>query len=61
MVGVLWGVIGGLLGWAWIKMTKLIRGKVMMPLGLGPKHIVKGLIGGLIKGFQNTRSKVSRI
>ena len=50
VVGVLWGVIGGLLGWAWIKITKLIRGKVMMPLGLGPKHIVKGFIGGLIIG-----------
>jgi len=51
ILGVVWGMLGGILGWAWIKGTKLIRGHIMVPLKLGPKHIVKGLIGGFIIGM----------
>lgn len=46
----MYGLVGGLLGWAWMRGTNLMREKVMVPLRLGPKHIVKGLIGGTIIG-----------
>jgi len=51
IMGLPYGVMGGLLGWAWMRGTNLIRAKVMVPLKLGPKHITKGLLGGAIIGL----------
>merc|ERR1719502_1055268 len=48
--GLLWGLIGGLLGWAWMRGTNLIREKILVPLKLGPRHILKGFLGGAIIG-----------
>lgn len=48
ILGIFYGIIGGLLGWAWMRMTNTIREKVMVPLKLGPRHILKGLIGGVL-------------
>jgi len=50
IMGVVWGLLGGALGWAWMRGTNLIRMHVLVPLKLGPKHIVKGLIGGALIG-----------
>ena len=50
ILGLAYGVIGGVLGWFWMRMTNTIREKVLVPLKLGPRHIVKGLIGGAIIG-----------
>jgi H+/Cl- antiporter ClcA len=43
-------LIGGLLGWAWMRGTNLLREKVLVPFKLGPRHILKGFLGGLIIG-----------
>lgn len=51
VLGLVYGMLGGLLGWAWMRGTNLLREKVMVPLKLGPKHITKGLLGGLIIGL----------
>ena len=50
ILGVPYGLLGGLLGWAWMKGTNLMREKVLVPLKLGPRHITKGLIGGALIG-----------
>ena len=44
------GAVGGLLGWAWMRGTNLIRAHVLVPFKLGPRHILKGLLGGAIIG-----------
>merc|ERR1719454_1280768 len=50
VLGLLYGALGGLLGWAWMRGTNLIRAKVLVPCKLGPRHILKGLLGGMIIG-----------
>merc|ERR1719502_840814 len=50
ILGLVYGVLGGGLGWAWMRGTNLIRANVLVPFKLGPRHIVKGLLGGLIIG-----------
>jgi len=50
VLGLVYGLLGGILGWAWMRGTNLLREKVMVPLKLGPKHITKGLLGGIIIG-----------
>ena len=50
VLGVVYGVLGGLLGWAWMRGTNLIRAHVLVPYKLGPRHVVKGLLGGLLIG-----------
>lgn len=51
ILGLLYGAIGGFLGWAWMRGTNLIREKVLVPYKLGPRHVVKGLLGGAIIGL----------
>ena len=48
--GLLYGGLGGSLGWAWMRGTNLLRERVLVPYKLGPRHIVKGLLGGTIIG-----------
>ena len=50
VLGVFYGVIGGLLGWAWMRGTNMFRQHVMVPLKMAPRHVLKGAIGGLIIG-----------
>ena len=50
ILGLAYGALGGILGWGWMRFTNTVREKVLVPLKLGPKHIVKGLIGGTIIG-----------
>ena len=51
ILGLLYGALGGLLGWAWMRGTNLIRAHILVPYKLGPKHILKGLIGGALIGL----------
>jgi len=50
VLGLAYGYLGGLLGWAWMRGTNLTRENVLVPLKLGPRHVLKGLIGGTIIG-----------
>lgn len=50
ILGLAYGVIGGFLGWAWMRGTNWTRENVLVRFKLGPRHIVKGLIGGTIIG-----------
>jgi len=49
--GLLWGFVGGGLGWGWMRFTNVVREKVLVPLKLGPRHVLKGAIGGTIIGI----------
>ena len=44
--GIVWGLLGGVLGWCWMRGTNLLRDKVVVPSGLGKRHILKGFLGG---------------
>ena len=50
ILGLFWGALGGLLGWAWMRGTNTIRDKILVPNKIGPRHILKGLVGGLLIG-----------
>ena len=51
ILGLFYGAVGGYLGWAWMRGTNLIRAHILVPYKLGPKHILKGLIGGALIGL----------
>jgi len=50
ILGLVWGVLGGLLGRGWMAGVNLTREKVLVPCKMGKRHVLKGLIGGLLIG-----------
>ena len=49
ILGVVWGALGGGLGWAWMRFTNWVRERVVR-WRLGNWHVAKGVVGGLIIG-----------
>jgi len=50
VLGIFYGTLGGLLGWAWMRGTNLLRERLLVPFKLGPRHILKGFVGGVLIG-----------
>ena len=50
ILGVVWGAIGGGLGWLWMRFTNWVRVSLIVRWRLGNWHVAKGVVGGLLIG-----------